>query len=104
MLAPGQYSKGALGLGDPADIEPGQPGGFLTRNHRQMALDRRRGDPPNVSVPTEVRFDHGEKKRKQMFCFAATAAGWHMGALAIDLEVSVDQSDAFYGGLDIKSI
>jgi SCF-associated factor 1 len=42
-----------------------------------------------VTVPTEVRFDHGGKKRKEMFCFAATAAGWHMGALVIDLEVGV---------------
>ncbi|KIM90238.1 hypothetical protein PILCRDRAFT_811954 [Piloderma croceum F 1598] len=83
----GQYSNGALGLGDPTDIEPGQPGGFLTQDHRQMALNRGRGDPPNVTVPTEVRF---EKKRKQMFCFAAAAAGWHMGALVIDLEMTAD--------------
>ena len=88
-ITAGQYSNGALGLGDPADIEPGQPGGFLTQDHRQIALTHRRGDPPNVTVPTEVRFDHGEKKRNQMFCFAATAAGWHMGALVIDLEVGV---------------
>jgi SCF-associated factor 1 len=40
-------------------------------------------------VPTEVRFDHEEKKRKDMFCFAATAAGWHMGGLVIDLEVGI---------------
>lgn len=85
IITAGQYSNGALGLGDPASIEPGQPGGFSTQGHRQMALDRR-GDPPNVVVPTEVRF---EKKHKQMFCFAATAAGWHMGALVIDLEVGV---------------
>jgi len=82
----GHYSKGALGLGDPAYIKPGQPGGFLTKNDREIAVARRRGEPPNVSVPTEVRFDHEEKERKNMFCFAAAAAGWHMGALAIDLE------------------
>jgi len=87
-FAAGQYSRGALGLGDPADIEPGQPGGFLSQDHRQLALTRRRGSPPDVGVPTEVKFDHGERKRKEMFCFAATAAGWHMGALVIDLEVS----------------
>ena len=85
----GQYSTGALGLGDPANIEPGQPGGFLNQDHRQMALNRRRGEPPNVSVPTEVRFDHEEKTRKEMFCFAAAAAGWHTGALVIDLEVRI---------------
>jgi len=89
----GNYSKGALGLGDPSDIEPGQPGGFLTQDHRQMALNRRRGEPPKVSVPTEVRFDHEENKRKEMFCFAATAAGWHMGALVIDLEKSADNDN-----------
>jgi len=89
----GHYSKGALGLGDPSDIEPGQPGGFLTQDHRQMALNRRRGEPPKVNVPTEVRFDHEEKRRKEMFCFAAAAAGWHMGALVIDLEKSADNDD-----------
>lgn len=89
LLTWGEYSKGALGLGDPAHIEPGQPGGFPTKEHLQMALSRRRGQPSRVNVPTEVRFDHGEKKRKDMFCFAAAAAGWHMGALVIDLEVCI---------------
>jgi SCF-associated factor 1 len=100
LLTWGQYSKGALGLGDPADIEPGQPGGFSTQDHRQMALNRRRGQPPQVEVPTEVRFDHGEKKRKDMFCFAAAAAGWHMGALVIDLETNADSDDS--GGDNIN--
>jgi SCF-associated factor 1 len=53
-----------------------------------------------VTVPTEVRFDHEGKRDKEMFCFAATAAGWHMGALVIDLEVG-DRSDSFYGGIYI---
>lgn len=89
LLTWGQYSKGALGLGDPADIELGRPGGFSTQVHRQFAVDNRRGAPPNVTVPVAVRFDYGKKIRKDMFCFAATAAGWHMGALVIDLEVRV---------------
>lgn len=44
---------------------------------------------PTVTVPTEVRFDHQVRGNRDMFCFAATAAGWHMGALAIDLEVKL---------------
>jgi SCF-associated factor 1 len=94
LLTWGEYSKGALGLGDPVDIEPGQPGGFPTKEHRQMALSHRRGQAARVNVPTEVRFDHSEKKRKDMFCFAAAAAGWHMGALVIDLETNTEDGDA----------
>ena len=45
--------------------------------------------PPDVREPMEVRSDH-ERKNKGMeaYIFAAAAAGWHMGALVIDLEVS----------------
>jgi len=47
-------------------------------------------DEPNpVLVPTEVRFDHGRKTPKDRFCFSVTAAGWHTGALVVDLEVCV---------------
>ena len=53
--------------------------------------------PPEVQVPTEVRFDWQEKEeqerkrngqgsKKERYCFAVTAGGWHMGALVIDLE------------------
>lgn len=87
LLTWGQYSCGALGLGDPTTIDPGQPGGYRTDQHRQLALQRGGPFPPTVTEPTEVRFDHGEKRRKKRFCFAATSAGWHMGALVIDLEV-----------------
>lgn len=85
----GQYSHGALGLGDPKDIEPGDPGGFATPQLKQVAINRRRGQVPDVQEPTEVRFDHTSKegKRRERFCFGAAAAGWHMGALVIDLEV-----------------
>lgn len=71
----GQYSSGALGLGDPSRLEHGAPGSFVGR-----------GTPPAVRRPTEVRFDH-EGTVNKGFCFAATAAGWHTGALVIDLEV-----------------
>jgi SCF-associated factor 1 len=84
----GQYSNGALGLGDPLELEPGSPGAFATAAQRDFARERGRGVPPQtVSVPTEVRFDHTGKKPRDRFCFAATAAGWHTGALVIDLEV-----------------
>ena len=71
----GAYSHGALGLGDPLKLEPGTPGGFAVGS---TAL-------PAVDVPTEIRFDHNSKKKREQFCFAATAAGWHTGALVIDL-------------------
>jgi SCF-associated factor 1 len=60
----GVSDKGALGLGDL---------GY--------------GSLPDVEVPTEVRFDHGRKSPKDRFCFSVAAAGWHTGALVIDLEV-----------------
>jgi len=86
LLTWGEYSRGALGLGDPTTIEPGLPGGYRTEQQRQLALQRGGGVPPQVTEPTEVRFDHGEKRSRKRFCFAATSAGWHMGALVIDLE------------------
>ncbi|EKM49963.1 uncharacterized protein PHACADRAFT_264421 [Phanerochaete carnosa HHB-10118-sp] len=90
LLTWGAFSKGALGLGDPVDIEPGQPGGFSTREQR-LAMTNAPGHmlatPPDVRDPTEVRFDHKRKnKGKETYVFAAAAAGWHMGALVIDLE------------------
>lgn len=104
LLTWGAFSKGALGLGDPVKIEEGQPGGFRNRQERLSVMDSmHRGympfTPPEVQVPTEVRFDWEEKegqerknkgqeaKKKERYCFAVTAGGWHMGALAIDLEV-----------------
>lgn len=87
LLTWGQYSWGALGLGDPTEIEPGQPGGYRTEQQRQHASQWRVSIPPGVTEPTEVRFDHEEKRTKKRFCFAAASAGWHMGALVIDLEV-----------------
>jgi SCF-associated factor 1 len=83
----GNYSRGALGLGDPTKIPAGEAGGFATEQQRAVAIQNGRGIPPPVTVPTEVRFDHGLAKKRDRFCFAATAAGWHMGALVIDLEV-----------------
>lgn len=89
LLTWGGYSRGALGLGDPTTIEPGQPGGYRTEHQRQHALQWRGVFPPDVTEPAEVGFDHEEKRKRKRFCFAATSAGWHMGALVIDLEVRV---------------
>jgi len=87
LLTFGAYSGGALGLGDPADLPVGSPGGFQTEQQRLRALDIRIGSPPDVQEPIPVRFDHHRKKPKERFCIGATASGWHMGALVIDLEV-----------------
>ena len=82
----GAFSLGALGLGDPKDIPVGEPGGFATQERRRAALQGVRGGRvPDVKIPTEVRFDHGGRRR-ETFCFAAAAAGWHTGALVIELE------------------
>jgi SCF-associated factor 1 len=92
LLTWGGYSNGALGLGDPLKLEPGTPGGFANSRDRQVAQERGRigaAAPPAVAVPTEVRFDHNSEKPRERFCFATTAAGWHTGALVIDLEVNI---------------
>lgn len=89
LLTWGAFSKGALGLGDPLELDAGRPGGFRTAEEKNAVMDARAHIPfvpPDVQEPTEVRFDWGGAKKKK-YCFAATAAGWHMGALVIDLEV-----------------
>lgn len=95
LLTWGGFSRGALGLGDPTTIEAGKPGGYADEMQRQTARSHGGPYPPPVTEPTEVRFDHGEKRRRERFCFAATAAGWHMGALVIDLEPddNVDENE-----------
>ncbi|KAL0577909.1 hypothetical protein V5O48_004073 [Marasmius crinis-equi] len=94
LLTWGAYSDGALGLGDPGRLDVGAPGGFATAEHRTTAIERHRGDPPAVEVPTEVRFDHKRKKAKERFCISAAASGWHMGALVIDLEPNENDDDS----------
>ena len=87
LLTWGQYSRGALGLGDPVKLPVGFPGGFAEEDRRVRAQSLGHGSPPNVAVPSEVRFDHGLKAegRIERYCFAAAASGWHAGALVIDL-------------------
>ncbi|KAF5378889.1 hypothetical protein D9615_006986 [Tricholomella constricta] len=93
VLTWGAYSAGALGLGDPFKLTPGSPGAFETEARRLSALQHSWGEPPSVEVPTEVRFDHGRKTRKDRFCFSIAAAGWHTGALVIDLEPDADEDE-----------
>jgi len=88
----GEYSAGALGLGDPTTLVPGTPGAFATEEARQEAEEDRMGEPLAVEFPSKVRFDHGLKMPKDRFCFAVAAAGWHTGALVIDLEVRASSS------------
>jgi len=80
LLAWGKFSNGALGLGDPSKLALGAPGGYVEGGNR-------RGPPPDVHVPSKVRFDHESKAPRDRFCISATAAGWHTGALVINLEV-----------------
>jgi SCF-associated factor 1 len=88
LLTWGEYSLGALGLGDPRKLKAGTPGGYATERQRSDAvLTQRRIIPPAVRSPIEVKFSHG-RKSKDMFCFLAAAAGWHTGALVMDLNVS----------------
>ncbi|KAF9819314.1 hypothetical protein IEO21_02202 [Rhodonia placenta] len=96
LLTWGAFSKGALGLGDPAHVPAGQPGGYTDEAQREAAATRwgyLRFPPPAVEVPTEVRFDHGESRPRERFCFAVAAGGWHMGALVIDLERDAEDDE-----------
>ena len=88
LMTWGGYCKGALGLGDPGNLPVGSPGGFANREDQLQAQRYGYGTPPDVAVPSEVRFDHeltGGKKTKQ-YCLTVTASGWHAGAIVIDLD------------------
>ena len=91
LLTWGPYCFGALGFGVPSDLPLGTPGGYSSK--LQLSESRRRSEchwhlePPRVDSPSPVHFNHGPKPGGRKFCFAATAAGWHTGALVICLEV-----------------
>lgn len=89
LLTWGQYSHGALGLGMPTQLPIGAPGGYRTEAHLMQSRSSQWGplQPPDVESPSPVHFNHGPNPGGRRFCFAATAAGWHMGALVICLEV-----------------
>ncbi|KAG8873845.1 hypothetical protein FRB97_006414 [Tulasnella sp. 331] len=104
VLSWGNYSKGALGLGDPRDLEVGAPGGFARIEEKEMAIGGRRNEPSEpVNVPSEVRFDRNDgKKGKKKFCYAVTASGWHTGALAIDLDYDDDEDAGASKGMNAE--
>lgn len=91
MLTWGSYSNGALGLGDPVTLPAGTPGGYnepVERNPHAIPVAPGifRGPltplppvtmfdtPPQVSEPTQVRFDQIDGKDDK-FVFAITASG-----------------------------
>jgi len=81
----GKYRNGVLGLGDPGELPAGSPGGYAEEEQRVQAQNY--GRPPDVIVPSEVRFDHGlrAKGRVERYCFAAAVYRSHGAALVIDL-------------------
>lgn len=89
ILTWGGFDCGALGLGHPAKIPIGHPGGYSNEQDLADALDGQPPEPPPSNEPTEVRFDHDENGSSKAFCFAVTAAGWQMGALLVELEVNL---------------
>jgi hypothetical protein len=95
LLTWGQYSHGALGLGVPTELPLGAPGGYSSES--QLSESRRSSwgplVPPKVAAPSPVSFNHGSNPGGRRFCFAATAAGWHTGALVLCLEVSFPPED-----------
>jgi len=90
LLTWGQYSHGALGLGMPTELPLGTPGGYLSEAQLSQSRRSQWGPlvPPVVTLPSAVHFNHGPNPGGRRFCFAATAAGWHTGALVVCLEVS----------------
>jgi len=93
LLTWGSYSNGALGFGDPRTLPAGAPGGYATEAElRQVQQQRFLREPPRVDEPTEVHFNHDGQSGKK-FVFAATAAGWHTGALVLSLEPEKDELD-----------
>ena len=81
LLTWGKHSGGALGLGGPSGLVPESLRGY-TGGEQAHA-------PPEVTVPTEVRFDHHEQLkgegRVERYCFAVTAFSTHTAALVVDL-------------------
>jgi len=85
LLTWGRYSEGAQGLGNPGGLPVGSPGGHVRGEQRVRA--KKYGYPQDVTIPTEVRFDHGlaSKGRVERYCVAAAAGGWNVAALVINL-------------------
>ncbi|KAG8728735.1 hypothetical protein FRC12_021544 [Ceratobasidium sp. 428] len=97
----GKYSNGALGLGRPRQRQ--QRGSRFQARHAGMPLlhqpmmpilhqPARSPERRDVDKPTRVSFDHEDHIRDR-YVFAVAAAGWHCGALVIDLHSSTSASD-----------
>ena len=81
LLMWGMCHRGCLGLGDPRKLPIGSPGGYAIEEQRV-----RPGLLPEVTVPTEVRFDHGlEAEGVKRYCVAVAAGGQSTAALVVDL-------------------
>ena len=82
LLTWGEYHRGNLGLGD-----PGKPPAESLGGYAEEKRVKARSYPPDVAVPTEVRFDHGlgAEGRVKRYCFAAAAGGDCTAALVVDL-------------------
>ena len=77
LLTWGKYSKGALGLDAPSIA-----GSLKGHTEGEEAYI-----PPEVTVPTEVRFDHHEQLKGggvERYCFAVAAYASHTAALVVD--------------------
>ena len=83
LLMWGKCSDGALGLGDPSELPVGSPGGYTKEEHQAQGY----GPLPDVTVPSEVRFDHWLRSegRVERYCFAVAAGAWHTAALVVEL-------------------
>ena len=91
LLTWGKYSYGSLLFGDPGMLPIGSPRGYVTKEQQAKAHW-----PPDVTVPTEVRFDHGleAEGRVKRYCLTATAGGHSTAALVVDL---VEDEDSLEG-------
>ncbi|KAG9103248.1 hypothetical protein FRC06_011629 [Ceratobasidium sp. 370] len=87
----GKYSNGALGLGHP---RPARGSGMQARFAMLPPLLHQPPQPSqrqDADVPTRISFDHEDGVRDR-YVFAVAAAGWHCGALVIDLHSSPSAS------------
>ena len=79
LLMWGEGSKGALGLEDPT----------VAGSLRGYTEGKQAYIPPEITVPTEVRFDRHEQLkgegRVKRYCFAVAAYANHTAALVFDL-------------------
>ncbi|KAG9127297.1 hypothetical protein FRC07_014967 [Ceratobasidium sp. 392] len=93
----GKYSNGALGLGHP---RPPRGSGIQARFAMMQPMLHQPREPAreeNADVPTRVSFEHEDGVRDR-YVFAVAAAGWHCGALVIDLHSSSSASNESRAG------